>query len=292
MRFAVLTSSKGWHVRDLERAARAAGHDIVPISFRLLRAGLGEAAPRTEGGGISLRETGCVLVRTLPPGSLEQIVFRMDFLHRLVGSGVRVINGPRAIEACVDKFLASARLEASGLLVPRTVVCEDSEAALDAFHRLGRDVVVKPLFGSLGKGMVRVNDEELAYRTFTTLERLDAVLYVQEFIHHPGWDLRALVLGGEVIAAMRRRSTGDWRTNVAQGAAAEPVELSAQEARLAVAAARALDAQVAGIDLLYGPDGRGPYVIEANSVPGWQAISAATGVDVAARLLAFAASRP
>ena len=78
-------------------------------------------------------------------------------------------------------------------------------------------MVVKPLFGSEGRGMVRVSDPEMAWRTFRTLERTQAVLYLQQFIRHPGWDLRVFVLGGRVLTAMRRRSRGDWRTNVAQG---------------------------------------------------------------------------
>lgn len=287
MQIAVLTSSDGWHVRDLQRAADEAGHGIIPVSFRQLQVSLGEDRAGLRAGNLDLRGAGCVLVRTLPPGSLEQIVFRMDALHQLVSLGMRVINGPRAIEACVDKFLASARLEAAGLPVPRTIVCEKAEAGMAAFERLGRDVVVKPLFGSLGRGMVRVSDEELAYRAFTAIERLDAVLYIQEFIRHPGWDLRAFVVGGKVIAAMRRNSPADWRTNMARGASAEKVSLSPENETLAIEAARALDADIAGIDILQGPQGN-HYVIEANSVPGWQAISEATGIDIAAHILAFA----
>src|SRR5207244_6209357 len=133
-------------------------------------------------------------------------------------------------------------LDAAGLPTPPTVVCQDAESAVAAFHQLGGDVVVKPLFGSEGKGMVRVSDIEMAWRTFRTLERLQSVLYVQQFIHHPGWDLRAFVIGGRAIAAMRRRSNGGWRTNVAQGGTAETVRLSAEEEDLAVRAAAAVGA--------------------------------------------------
>src|SRR5262249_44013031 len=152
----------------------------------------------------------------------------MDVLHRLQARGAVVLNPPAALETCVDKYLASARLEAAGLPVPRTVVCQHSDAALEAFARLGGDVVVKPLFGSEGRGMVRITDPEMAWRTFRTLERLQSVLYLQQFVPHPGWDLRAFVLAGRVIAAMRRSGkAGDWRTNVAQGGSATPVRLTA-----------------------------------------------------------------
>src|SRR5437588_388762 len=83
------------------------------------------------------------------------------------------------------------------------------DAALEAFAALGGDVVVKPLFGSEGRGMVRVADPDTAWRVFRTLERTQAVLYLQRFVRHPGWDLRAFVVGDKVLAAMRRHARGD-----------------------------------------------------------------------------------
>ena len=132
--------------------------------------------------------------------------------------------------------------------------------------------------------MVRVSDPEMAWRTFRTLERTQSVLYLQQFIHHPGWDLRVFVLGGRVLTAMRRYSNGDWRTNVAQGGRAEAVSLTAEEERLTIAAARAVGAVVAGVDLLPRPDG-GYYVLEINAVPGWRALARATGIDVAVEII-------
>jgi ribosomal protein S6--L-glutamate ligase len=150
MKIALLSSGGGWHVRDLTRAAALLGHVAEPIDFRRVQASVPSAT--------SLSGYDAVIVRTMPPGSLEQVVFRMDVLHRLEASGRRVLNPPRALEVCVDKYLASARLEAAGLPTPPTVVCQDAESAIAAFHQLGGDVVVKPLFGSEGKGMVRVSD--------------------------------------------------------------------------------------------------------------------------------------
>src|SRR5205807_5360856 len=127
-----------------------------------------------------------VLVRTMPPGSLEQVVFRMDLLHSLEAKGISVLNPARSVEICVDKYLATARLEAAGIRVPPTIVCQHADAALEAFRVLGGDVVLKPLFGSEGRGMVRVSDPEMAWRTLRTLERTQCVLYLQQFIPHPG----------------------------------------------------------------------------------------------------------
>ena len=278
MKIAILSNGGGWHVRDLMRAATLLGHAAEPIDFRRVSASIPEAT--------SLSAFDAVIVRTMPPGSLEQVVFRMDVLHRLEAAGKRVLNPPRALEICVDKYLASARLDAAGLPTPKTIVCQDADAAVDAFHQLGGDVVVKPLFGSEGRGLIRVSDAEIAWRTFRTLERLQAILYVQQFIRHPGWDLRVFVLGGRVLSAMRRHAKNDWRTNVAQGGRAEAAAASAEEERLALEAARAVGTPIAGIDLLPNPAG-GYFVLEVNAVPGWRALAPATGVDVARAIIRF-----
>lgn len=282
MEFLLLSSGLGWHVQDLIRAAGQLGHRATALDFRTVTAGVNALGGTPPGDA--------VIVRTMPPGSLEQVVFRMDVLHRWEAAGVPVLNPPRALEVCIDKYLALARLEAAGLPVPPTWVGQQADAAQEAFARLGGDVVVKPLFGSEGRGMVRLTDPETAWRTFRTLERTGAVLYLQQFIAHQGWDARAFVLDGRVIAAMRRRARGDWRTNVAQGAKAEPLELAAPEQTLALRAATAVGAVACGVDLLPARDGA-VYVLEVNAVPGWRALAPVSGVDVAAALLRNLAER-
>jgi ribosomal protein S6--L-glutamate ligase len=135
--------------------------------------------------------------------------------------------------------------------------------------------------------MQRVSDWELAWRTFRVLEQTGQVIYQQQFVRHPGYDVRVLVMGGRVRAAMRRVSAGDWRTNVAQGGRAERTEPSDAAVSLALRAAEAAGCLVAGVDLLPGPDGE-LYVIEVNAVPGWRALAPTCGVDVAAELVRFA----
>jgi RimK family alpha-L-glutamate ligase len=277
MRIALLSGGAGWHVQDLQRAATRLGHDTALVDFR-------RVAAAVSGQGDSLQGFDAVIVRTMPAGSLEQVVFRMDTLHRFQFAGGRVLNPPAALEACIDKYLASSRLFAAGLPVPPTVVCQNAESAMQAFGQLGGDVVVKPLFGSEGRGMVRVADEEVAWRTFRTLERTQAVLYLQQFVAHPGWDLRTFVIGGRVLASMRRHARGGWRTNVAQGGRAEAVSLTTEEERLTLEAARAVGTLVAGVDLLPRPGG-GYYILEVNAVPGWRALSRATGTDIAVEII-------
>jgi ribosomal protein S6--L-glutamate ligase len=280
MRIAILSGGTGWHVQDLLRAADELGHRAEAVNFRALTAGV-ETEPEPLAGFEA------VIVRTIPAGSLEQVVFRMDVLHAVEGRGVRVVNPPRAVEACVDKYLTNVRLAAAGLPTPPTHVAQRADDAFEAFARLGGDVVVKPVFGAEGRGMQRLSDRELAWRTFRVLEQTGQLIYQQRFINHPGHDLRVFVMGGKVRAAMRRMNGTDWRTNVAQGGKAEPAELSPREAELAVRAAAAVGCPVAGIDLLPGPRGE-LHVIEVNAVPGWRALAATCGIDIAAEVVRFA----
>ncbi len=279
MKIALLAGGNGWHVRDLQRAAVQLGHEAIPVDFRRVTARVPDKHAMASLDGFD-----AVVVRTMPPGSLEQVVFRMDVLHQLEARNVPVLNPARAVEMCVDKYWTTARLADAGLRVPPTVVCQHADAALEAFTQLGGDVVVKPIFGSEGRGMVRLTDPELAWRTFRTLERTQAVLYLQQYIDHPGWDLRVFVLAGRVLAAMRRHARGGWRTNVAQGGTAESVVPADSEVELALHAARAVGAVAAGVDLLPGPNGAW-YVLEVNAVPGWRALAPVCGVDVAAALI-------
>ncbi len=284
MLIAALANADSWYRHDLERAAVERGHQFVRVDFRRLTAQISGKRGRVSSEECNLHECDAVIVRTMPPGSLEQVVYRMDALARLEASGTVVVNAPKAIECAVDKYLTTAKLQAAGLAVPRTIVCEDSEAAMTAFEDLGGDVIVKPLFGSEGRGILRVSDPDLAFRTFRTLERTQAVLYLQEFIEHTGSDLRALVLDGRVIAAMRRHGNGDYRTNISRNGRAEPVELLKREQDLALKASAATGCRFAGVDLLYDRSGK-VYVIEVNAVPGWRALSRVTDIDVAGLLV-------
>jgi RimK family alpha-L-glutamate ligase len=290
MRFAVLADPESWYLRDLTRAAAARNHEVTQISFSQIAAEVSSrGTTRIFSGEYDLTKFDAVLVRTMPPGSLEQVVFRMDCLARLEARGVCVLNPARAVEAAVDKYLTSARLQAAGLLTPRTITCQTPDDAMAAFEALGGDVVVKPLFGSEGRGITRLNDPALALRAFKMLAQLGAVLYVQEFIEHEGCDLRLFVIGNEILA-MQRRNPLDWRTNVSRGAKTERLELTPELIDLAHRAADSVGAPLAGVDVLPGKDGQ-LYVLEVNAVPGWKALARTLDVDVAEKVCQFMEAR-
>jgi len=292
MRVVILASRTGWHTDALQRALAERGHGGPVVSYQGVVARLGTRPRATAcltSDGASLLDADAVLARIIPAGSLEQIIYRVDALHWVEERGVRVMNSPRAIERTVDKFYTSALLQEAGLETPETVVCERSDDAFDAFRRMG-DVIVKPLFGSMGLGMVRVSDEDVAFRVFRALDAIRGVYYLQRAIDHSGSDVRAFVVGGQVVGAIERRapeSPGEspaWRTNVSRGGRAGALDLSPTLRDLALRAARAVGADYAGVDLLPARDGT-VYVLEVNGIPGWRGLQQATSLDVAGAIV-------
>lgn len=284
MRIGVFGNSDSWYVHELCQHGRLRQHTMVPLQFEQFSAQVIGGEIRLNCGTEDLRSMDVILIRTMPPGTLEQVVSRMDLLTGLQASGVRVINPPRALECAVDKYLTTQRLALAGLPVPSTIVCETSEQALLAFEELGRDVVVKPLFGAEGRGIIRVSDAELAMRAFRTLERLGAVLYLQKFVHGPGFDIRVLLLDGRLVGSMKRTpKAGDFRANISQqgtGMAHTPTPV---ELHLALRAAEATGCMFAGVDIMYDHENR-PLLIEVNAVPGWRGLQKACHVDVPSHL--------
>ncbi len=223
-----------------------------------------------------------LIIRPIGRGSLEELVFRMDMLYKLERKGFYMVNPPTAIEHCVDKYDILALLEDVGVPVPRTLATESVNEAIKAFDELGGDIVVKPIFGSRGQGATRVNDIDIADTIFKAITFHHGVIYMQEFVEHGFSDIRAFVLGDQVIASMRRVATG-WKTNYSQGAKPAATEISDEFKDLAIKAAKAVGCKVAGVDILEGPEG--PRIVDVNSQPGWKGLQQVAKVNIADELV-------
>ena len=285
-RIAILTEEPGWHGSELRRALEAGGVQAHFCSLRACRLGLAPGNPPVILPGFGGVLPDGVLVRDVPGGTLEQVVLRLDLLHALREHGVPVYNDARAIERTVDKAMTSFLLSRAGLPTPPTCVTEavtEAEAFLSAETASGHEVVVKPLFGSLGVGLRRLGRG----MALPPAAECADVWYLQRFIHtrEPGGacrDLRVLVVGGTVIAAMTRHGTG-WVSNVAQGARCEPCPPDVELETLAAAACAAVGADYAGVDLVRDRAGR-LLILEVNGIPAWRGLQGTTSVDIAARV--------
>jgi len=272
--FGVMTQYRGYAV---EKILEALGRRRIPVMLIdphdvVVRIG-GDVTFR----GQSLSELDVLMFRGFSYCSGEQVFFRMDLLHALERLGVFVVNPASSIENASDKYYTSFLLERAGLPTPKTVVTENFDEAMRAFREMG-DVVVKPLFGSQGKGIVRVSDEDTAYRVFKALTLNNFVIYIQEFIPHKGRDIRAFVIGGRVVASIYRVAEG-WKTNISQGGKPVACKLTSELEELSVKAAEVVGCHYAGVDLVEGKEG--VMVLEVNSTPTWEGLEAATRIPIA-----------
>jgi RimK family alpha-L-glutamate ligase len=278
-RACILGEPGGWHARRLAAGLEARGLTATIVRWQALRAAVALDGPRF--GPSEFAAADVIAVRGMPGTSpadarLEEVILRMDVLGRLAAAGTPVVNPPRALEVAIDKYLTLTHLSEAGLSVPRTVVVQDRASAARARAELGGDVVVKPLFGSRGRGLVRI----AADHPSDIPPETGGVAYLQEFVPHAGWDVRVLVVGERLFAMRRRAAPGEWRTNLALGGQGESLALPAAWGDLARRAAAAVGAPLAGVDLLPARDGR-VLVLEVNAVPGWRGLEMVVGPEVA-----------
>jgi tetrahydromethanopterin:alpha-L-glutamate ligase len=286
-RVAIMTDEVGWHTRQLQAALRARGAlgrcvDLADCHIATSHAWHGLAIP---GFGRELPDA--ALVRGIAGGSFEQVTKRLGVLHALHELGVPVYNDARAIERSVDKSMTSLLLHAAGIPTPPTWATESAAEARRIAVRegaAGHALVMKPLFGSQGKGLRLVGNVAGVHHPIPELDDKEhgSLAYLQRFVPAatmPGYDWRVLVVGGRAVTAMRRVSD-HWVHNVAQGARCEPAELTTTLAALAERSASALRMDYAGVDLIPGADG-GAQVLEVNGVAAWRGLQRVTGFNIA-----------
>jgi RimK family alpha-L-glutamate ligase len=280
----VVSDQRDWHARQMEAAFTAAG-------ARVERIDLAECGFETRSAsGLELPFLGsrlpdAVHVRTLSAGSFEAVTKRLGVLHALRELGVAVWNEARAIERCVDKSMTSFLLAQARVPTPPTWTMESPDAARGLVEREapGGPLVLKPLFGAQGKGLRLIRRPEELPRP----EEVAGVYYLQRF-QSTGTkdftDYRLFVLRGRVIAAMMRRAA-TWITNVKQGGQPFAVASDPKMERLAIAAAEAVGAAIAGVDVLVTADGA-PTVLEVNSMPAWSGLQKVSERNIAEAIAA------
>jgi tetrahydromethanopterin:alpha-L-glutamate ligase len=285
-RVVILTDHPGWHGARLREAFDSRGVVTSFASLRECRFDLHRPGHNIVLPGFEDRLPDGVFVRGVPGGTLEQVVLRLDVLHALKLLGVPVYNDGRAIERTVDKAMTSFVLTNAGIATPATWVTESEGEALAVVRSeiaAGRELVVKPLFGSQGVGLKRIR----AFGDLPPAADYDGVYYLQSYIEpgNAGWhDWRVFVIDGVAVAAMRRQGKS-WITNVSQGGTCAPVEFHDHEdlRALAQGACCALQLDYAGVDLIRDRGGR-LQVIEVNGIPAWKGLQSVTRDSIARRL--------
>ncbi|TXT65744.1 MAG: Tetrahydromethanopterin:alpha-L-glutamate ligase [Promethearchaeota archaeon] len=224
------------------------------------------------------------LVRGFGAAATQKIFFRLDLLSAMEELGMRLINSRESLEIASDKFLSSIFLQNHQIPTPETIICEEAEDALKGFEELGGDVILKPLYGSKGIGITRLNDRAFAENVIYALSELNEVFYLQEFVEHNNRDIRVLVLGDRAVAGMYRISD-NWKTNIYAGATMEPIELNSELIKLSINAAQAVKTEIAGVDIIESEEGY--QVLEVNSIPGFTALQKVTDIDLTKEIIDY-----
>ncbi len=279
IRLGVLVSFLRQEEKLILSAARARGMKVTPLFDRELV--LNVSAPTAAASGI---EIDVLLDRSVVHSRAGYTLFAMDRW------GIPTLNSSQAVTICDDKARASMVLEAAGIPSPRTFVTYSVEAALEACEALGYPAVLKPVTGSWGRLIARVNGPEQARAIISQKSEHGSfhheIYYVQEFIEKPGRDIRAYVIGGRVVAASYRTSE-HWITNAARGAVSVPCPITPEIEELALRSCEVVGARLAGVDLIETDEGL--KVIEINTGGEFKGLMTTTDRDIAGEIVEEAA---
>jgi len=288
LRVALLSRTPlGWGTRALHAEFGLKGHLTKVIPIRALRVGF-LPLQRIVGDGYDIvKDFDVVVQRVLGPGSLEEVLYALSLIQCLEAQGQVVINSEKATRNCLNKYSMLYGLSTAGIHVPRSNVVRSVEDGLRAFEDMG-DVVIKPIFGSRGTGVVRVTDPTTARYVLEEMVSHGHVPLIQEFIGHEGFDIRALVVGDSVVAAMKRVSK-HFRTNISKGGIPMPFELDGKLSGLAVKASRALGCDYSGVDIVTSD--AGAFVLEVNCQPDYRALQSVTGANISSAIATMVAER-
>jgi len=266
-----------WHSRQLIEAASGRVETVVvdpgDLSVDINDYGI---SIRTGGNGLNGLD-GLILMRAInEDGNPDHQIEVYRALGRL---GLQMINDIQSAVTAQDKFRSSFAFRQAGLPTPRVTTAQNFRDAVRALREMGR-AVIKPIYGSLGEGVIRVSADDEGTAVLEEYLHRDGVVYLQKYIDKPGRDIRAFVIGGRVVAAVYRViGEGEWVTNIHCGAQAVPCDLSPEIEELSLRAAGAIGLDYTGVDII--ETDQGPVVIEVNGSPHWQGVYRATGKDIA-----------
>jgi ribosomal protein S6--L-glutamate ligase len=277
------------NVKQLAKEARELNHKVTVTNLASLSAYVDERGNKIWNKGMRLERPDVCLVRGFGPGTQEQISKRLSVIYQLEQTGVRVVNPLKPLLNARNKYVAILTLAKANLPIPPTFITESSLEAYLKTKRF-RAVVYKPIIGSMGYGSLKFDDADLAYNAYQTLERVGKPIYMQEYLPSRDGDIRAFVIGEDVIATMiRRAANGLWKSNIAQGGKPVAVQVSKEIVELSVKATKALGLEYAGVDILETETGR-KYVLEVNASPSWQALQKVSKVNVARKIIEYVSS--
>lgn len=287
MKIAILSQDAAlYSTRRLREAGEKQGHDVKVINYLRCYMNITSHRPSIVYNGKPLEDFDAIIPRI----GASRTFYGTAVVRQFEVMGVFSTNESQAISRSRDKLRSLQILARDGIGLPVTGFAhatQDIDGLIETVG--GAPLVIKLLEGTQGIGVVLAETYQAAKSVIEAFRGLDANILVQEFIAEAkGSDLRCLVVGGKVIAAMKRQGgEGEFRSNLHRGGKAENIKLTPEERSTAVRAAKAMGLRVAGVDLLRS--NHGPVVMEVNSSPGLEGIEKTTGVDVADKIIEYIA---
>ncbi|WP_430461770.1 30S ribosomal protein S6--L-glutamate ligase [Thalassolituus sp. LLYu03] len=285
MRIAILSRNPNlYSTRRLKEAGEQRGHEVDIIDTLHCYMDITSSKPAVRYKGEALPKYDAVIPRI----GASVTFYGTAVVRQFEMTGTYSINESVAISRSRDKLRSLQLLSRKGIGLPRTGFAHRPDNVDDLIRNVGgAPLVIKLLEGTQGIGVVLAETKKAAESIIEAFMGLNANILVQEYIKEAGGaDIRCLVVGGKVVAAMKRQAAeGEFRSNLHRGGSAEIVRLSAAERKTAVDAAKAMGLNMCGVDILRSNNG--PLVMEVNSSPGLEGIETATGKDVAAMVYQF-----
>ena len=285
MKILILSRNKNlYSTRRIFNAGINRGHEVRVVDYLRCYMNITSRKPTVYYGGESLEKADAVIPRI----GASQTFYGTAVVRQFETMGSYCVNSAEAITASRDKLKSLQILAQDGINMPVTGFASHTMDIEGVIEKVGSvPLVMKLLQGTQGQGIVLAETRKAAESVMSAFRQLEADILVQEFIKESsGTDIRALVVGDNVVAAMRRIAPeGEFRSNVHRGGRTEQIVLNQEEEKIAVEAASVLGLRIAGVDLMRSK--RGPLVLEVNSSPGLEGIEASSGVDVAGNIVRF-----
>ena len=285
MKILILSRNKNlYSTHRIFNAGINRGHEVRVVDYLRCYMNITSRKPTVYYGGESLGKADAVIPRI----GASQTFYGTAVVRQFETMGSYCVNSSEAITASRDKLKSLQILAQDGINMPVTGFASHTMDIEGVIEKVGSvPLVMKLLQGTQGQGIVLAETRKAAESVMSAFRQLEADILVQEFIKESsGTDIRALVVGDNVVAAMRRIAPeGEFRSNVHRGGRTEQITLNQEEEKIAVEAASVLGLRIAGVDLMRSK--RGPLVLEVNSSPGLEGIEASSGVDVAGNIVRF-----
>jgi ribosomal protein S6--L-glutamate ligase len=283
MKIGILTRQPGYSVKRLREAAEARGHQVVVIRFPECYVEIEQDKPEVRYRGETLKDLDVIIPRILPGMSS----YGAAIVRQFEMSGAYTTAKSIAITRSRDKLRSLQLLSKAGVGIPKTVFSRETDAVDDLIEHIGVPIVIKLVSSTQGNGVVLAETKKAAKSVIQAFYVNDTSFLMQEYIEEAGGsDIRAFVVGNQVVASMKRQSLDDdFRSNLHQGGTGTPIKLTDEEKKTALKAAKAMGLQICGVDMIRSH--RGPLVLEVNSAPGLEGVEQVTDRDIAGKIIDY-----